>query len=80
MFYSPSIDDTTASSAVRPTFDALLLGPAEADGGAGDSAAGDSAAGDPTAATAFVWRTRAWLPPTRHQRQGLSLSVNPTEV
>ena len=75
MFYSPSIDDTTASSAVRPTFDALLVGPAEADGGAGDSAAGD-----PTAATAFVWRTRAWLPPTRHQRQGLSLSVNPTEV
>lgn len=70
MFYPKSVDDTTGTGAVLPTFDALILGPADEDGDVGGS----------TAATAFVWRTRAWLPPTRHQRQGLSLRVHPTEV
>ena len=58
MFYSPPLNETVPAGAVQPTFDALLVGPAD-DGG-------DS--GEQTSAPSYVWRTRAWLPPTKHQR------------
>lgn len=58
MFYSPAVADTTSTSGVLPTFDELLVGPSDVDGDAGES----------TAASMYFWRTRAWLPPTKHQR------------
>ncbi|HSP51473.1 MAG TPA: hypothetical protein VLO00_01135 [Cryobacterium sp.] len=61
MFDSPAVDDTLSTPAVLPTFDALIVGPADDD----RDDEGDD--GEPTPAT-YVWRTRAWLPPTRHQR------------
>ncbi|TFC47111.1 hypothetical protein E3T26_09395 [Cryobacterium sp. TMT1-21] len=64
MFHSLAADDTKPAGAVLPTFDALLIGPADDDGD------DDVDAGEPTAASMFVWRTRAWLPPTRHQPKG----------
>ena len=67
MFHSPAVDDTVSEGAVPPTFDALLVGPVD------DGGNDDGVAGDPTAANAFFWRTRAWLPPTKHQREGKTL-------
>lgn len=58
MFYSPAVADTVATSAVLPTFDELLVGPSDVVGDAEDS----------TAASLYFRRTRAWLPPTKHQR------------
>ena len=58
MFYSPPLDETVPDGAVQPTFDSLLVGPADDGGDSGDS----------TPAPAFFWRPRAWLPPTKHQR------------
>ncbi|TFC91767.1 MULTISPECIES: hypothetical protein [Cryobacterium] len=58
MLHSPAADDTGSTTAALPTFDALLAGP--------DDQVGD--AGDETPAAPYVWRTRAWLPPTQHQR------------
>jgi hypothetical protein len=60
MFYSPAVADATSTSTVLPTFDELLVGPADVDGDAEDS----------TAASLYFWGARAWLPPTKHQRKG----------
>lgn len=59
MLHPSIVDDTRSTIADLPTFDALLAGPVDDDGGSGDSAL----------ATPYVWRTRAWLPPTKHQRK-----------
>ena len=58
MFYSPAVDETVPTGSVPPTFDALLVGPTDDDGGSGAS----------MDTPPYVWRTRAWLPPTKHQR------------
>ncbi|WP_104102250.1 hypothetical protein [Cryobacterium sp. M96] len=63
MFHSPAVDDSISAGAVMPTFDSLLVGPADDDDDAGDS----------TAATAYVWGTRAWLPATQHHWKGKTL-------
>lgn len=59
MLYQPAAEDTRPSIAMVPTFDELLTGP-------GDNGADD---GEPVAVSPYVWRTRAWLPPTKHQRK-----------
>lgn len=62
MFDSPVFDDRLSAGTVRPTFDDLLIGPAD-----------DVDAGDAAAPRTYVWRARAWLPPTKLQRPGLTL-------
>ncbi|TFD28252.1 hypothetical protein [Cryobacterium cryoconiti] len=59
MLYLPAADDTRPAIAIVPTFDALLAGPAD----------DDAETEEPVAASPYVWRTRAWLPPTKHQRK-----------
>ena len=62
MLDSPVFDDSLSAGFVRPTFDDLIVGPAD-----------DVDSGDAAAARTYVWQARAWLPPTKLQRPGLTL-------